>query len=68
MREDVDVATQEGRHELALQGGILGRVDDMVLVRGVNLYPAAVENLMLSLPEVSVYQIEVDTPRASMAE
>ena len=67
VREDVDVATQEGRHELALQGGILGRVDDMVLVRGVNLYPAAVENLMLSLPEVSVYQIEVDT-RGPMAE
>ncbi len=67
VREDVDVATQEGRHELALQGGILGRVNDMVLVRGVNLYPAAVENLMLSLPEVSVYQIEVDT-RGPMAE
>jgi phenylacetate-CoA ligase len=32
----------------------------MVLVRGVNLYPAAVENLMLSLPEVAVYQVEVD--------
>jgi phenylacetate-CoA ligase len=67
VREDLDVAAQEGRHELALQGGILGRVDDMVLVRGVNLYPAAVENLMLSLPEVSVYQIEVDT-RGPMAE
>ena len=39
----------------------------MVLVRGVNLYPAAVENLLLSLPEVAVYQIEVDS-RGPMAE
>jgi phenylacetate-CoA ligase len=67
VREDLDIAAREGRHELALLGGILGRVDDMVLVRGVNLYPAAVENLMLSLPEVAVYQVEVDT-QGSMAE
>ena len=60
VRENLDIAAREGRHELALRGGILGRADDMVLVRGVNLYPAAVENLMLSLPEVAVYQVEVD--------
>ena len=64
VREDVDIAASEGRHELALQGGILGRVDDMVLVRGVNLYPAAVENLMLSLDDVAAYQIEIDCARA----
>ncbi|HXP59759.1 MAG TPA: AMP-binding protein, partial [Dongiaceae bacterium] len=28
-----------GRHELSLEGGILGRSDDMVVVRGVNVYP-----------------------------
>ena len=60
VRENLDIAVREGRHELALRGGILGRADNMVLVRGVNLYPAAVENLMLSLPEVAVYQVEVD--------
>ena len=63
VREELDVAACE----MALDGGILGRVDDMVLVRGVNLYPAAVENLMLSLPEVAAYQIEVDSGGA-MAE
>jgi phenylacetate-CoA ligase len=67
VREDLDIAAREGRHEMALKGGILGRVDDMVLVRGVNLYPAAVENLLLSLPEVAVYQVEVDS-RGPMAE
>ena len=60
VRENLNVALREGRQEMALRGGILGRVDDMVLVRGVNLYPAAVENLMLSLPEVACYEIEVD--------
>ena len=60
VRENLDIAVREGRHELALRGSILGRADNMVLVRGVNLYPAAVENLMLSLPEVAVYQVEVD--------
>ena len=67
VREDLDIASREGRHEMALRGGILGRADDMLLVRGVNLYPAAVENLMLSLPEVAVYQVEVDA-RGPMVE
>ena len=67
VRENLDIAPREGRHEMALRGGILGRADDMVLVRGVNLYPAAVENLMLSLPEVAVYQVEVDA-RGPMVE
>jgi phenylacetate-CoA ligase len=60
VRENLDIAASEGRYELALRGGILGRADDMILVRGVNLYPAAVENLLLSLPDVAVYQVEVD--------
>jgi phenylacetate-CoA ligase len=67
VRENLDIARHEGRHEMALRGGILGRVDDMVLVRGVNLYPAAVENLLLSFPEVALYQVEVDG-RGAMTE
>ena len=67
VRENLDIASREGRYEMALRGGILGRADDMILVRGVNLYPAAVENLMLSLPEVAVYQVEVDA-RGPMVE
>jgi phenylacetate-coenzyme A ligase PaaK-like adenylate-forming protein len=35
------------RHsDLALNGGILGRTDDMLVVRGVNVYPSAVENIV----------------------
>ena len=64
-KSSLRVLSQE--HEIALDGGILGRVDHMVHVRGVNLYPAAVENLMLSLPEIDAYQVEVDS-RGQMTE
>lgn len=49
-----------GRHELALEGGILGRIDDMVVVRGVNVYPTAFEDLLRNFPQIAEYQIEVD--------
>jgi phenylacetate-CoA ligase len=48
-----------GRFELALQGGILGRVDDMVIVRGVNVYPSAVEDVLRACGQVGEYQVRV---------
>ncbi len=53
-----------GRHELALEGGILGRVDDMVVVRGVNIYPGAVEQIIRSVGGVAEYQVKVDSSEA----
>jgi phenylacetate-CoA ligase len=44
----------------ALAGGILGRVDDMVIVRGVNLYPAAIDAAIRALGGVREYQVEID--------
>lgn len=44
---------------LALEGGILGRSDDMVVVRGVNLYPSAVENIVRSCPGIGEYRVVV---------
>lgn len=49
--------------EFALEGGILGRVDDMVIVRGVNLYPAAVDAAIRTIGGVREYQVEVDKRR-----
>ena len=41
--------------------GLRGRRDDMITVRGVNLYPSNVEHLLLSVPEVAPhYQLVVD--------
>lgn len=48
-----------GRHELALDGGILGRVDDMVIVRGVNIFPGAVDAVVRRFAEVVEYQVQV---------
>lgn len=56
-----------GFPEMALEGGILARVDDMVVVRGVNLYPSAVDEVVRTLPEIAEYRVELTT-RRSMAE
>ena len=43
--------------------GLRGRRDDMITVRGVNLYPSNVEHLLLSVPGVAPhYQLVVDRP------
>ena len=35
-----------------LDGGILGRTDDMLVVRGVNIFPSSIEQIVRSFPEV----------------
>lgn len=50
-----------------LAGGILGRVDDMVIVRGVNLYPAAMDAAVRAVAGVREYQVEIDK-RGTMPE
>lgn len=45
-------------------GRLTGRIDDMVKVRGVQLYPAGIERAIERVPEVSSeYQIHVDRVR-----
>ena len=42
-------------------GRILGRSDDMLIIRGVNVFPSQVESVILELPEVEAhYLIVVD--------
>ncbi len=48
-----------GTAELALEGGILGRTDDMVAVRGVNLYPGAVEEVIRADRAIEEFRVEV---------
>jgi phenylacetate-CoA ligase len=38
------------------EGGILGRVDDMKLVRGTNVYPRAIEAIIREFPTVDEFQ------------
>lgn len=52
-----------GRSFMRFEGGILGRADDMVTVRGVNVFPAGVENILRKFPEVDEFRITVSRVR-----
>jgi phenylacetate-CoA ligase len=46
-----------GRTLVKLAGGIAGRVDDMVTVRGVNVFPSAIEAIVRRFDQVGEYRI-----------
>ena len=48
-----------GRGFRRFAGGILGRADDMVTVRGVNVFPAGVENIIRTFAEVDEFRVTV---------
>ncbi|HKY08213.1 MAG TPA: phenylacetate--CoA ligase family protein, partial [Candidatus Binatia bacterium] len=50
-----------GRPFIFLDGGILGRADDMTIVRGVNVFPSAVENLLREFSEIEEFRVEIST-------
>jgi len=52
-------ANPAGIQDLCLDGGILGRVDDMVLVRGVNVYPGAVDAIIRDVGAEGEYQVRI---------
>ena len=56
-----------GRPFVLLQGGVLGRVDDMIIVRGVNIFPGAIENIMRQMPEIEEFRIDA-VQRDALAE
>ena len=53
-----------GRSFLRLRGGILGRADDMIHLRGNNLHPTALEGIIRRFAEVAEYRVEVDRSSA----
>ena len=52
-----------GRSFARFEGGVIGRADDMVVVRGVNIFPSAVENLVRQCESVEEFRITVTTDR-----
>ena len=48
-----------GRTFRRLEGGILGRLDDMLIVRGVNVFPTAIEGIVRRFVDLDEFQIEV---------
>jgi phenylacetate-CoA ligase len=57
-----------GRPFARLEGGILDRIDDMFVVRGNNVFPAAVESILRGFPEVAEFRMSVhdDGPLAQV--
>ena len=53
-----------GRTFARLEGGIVARTDDMVAVRGVNVYPSAIETVVRSIDAVVEYRCTVRPWRA----
>ncbi len=52
-----------GSADLALEGGIIGRCDDMVVVRGVNIYPSAIDQIIRECGGIAEYRVEVKNLR-----
>lgn len=44
---------------LRLEGGVLGRSDDMLIIRGNNVFPSSVEAVLRSFPEVAEFRLSV---------
>ena len=40
-----------------LKGGVLGRTDDMMIIRGVNVFPTSVEAILRRFPEIREYRM-----------
>ena len=57
----------DGFPALDLKDGILGRSDDMVVVRGVNVYPSSVDAIVRGFEEVMEYQV-IHRKKGEMSE
>ena len=67
VRPSAETRCSCGSGEMALEGGILARADEMVVIRGTNLYPSAVEAVLRAHGGMSEYRVDVDT-RHALAE
>ena len=47
-----------------LEGGVIDRADDMVVIRGVNIYPSSLDQILRGFPEVVEYRITARTAEA----
>lgn len=58
----VKLQTAPGKTERTFQcldGGIIGRIDDALIVRGINVFPSAIENLVRRFPEIGEFAVDV---------
>ena len=46
-----------GSQHRILDGGVIGRLDNAIIIRGLNVYPATIENIILKFPEVREFAV-----------
>lgn len=57
---DVDrAACPCGRPFIRFRGGVVGRIDDVLIIRGVNVFPSAIENVVRRFAEVVEFGVDV---------
>jgi phenylacetate-CoA ligase len=65
---DTDERCPGGHEDRWLPGGIVGRTDDMVVIRGMNVYPSAVEEAVRSVTGSGEFRITFYTEAGGMDE
>jgi phenylacetate-CoA ligase len=48
-----------GRSYRRLDGGVIGRIDQVYIVRGINVFPSAIENIVRRFPEVGEFAVDI---------
>ncbi|MCG9126094.1 phenylacetate--CoA ligase family protein [Candidatus Poribacteria bacterium] len=46
-----------GSEHRILDGGVVGRLDNAIIIRGLNVYPATIENIILKVQDVSEFAV-----------
>jgi phenylacetate-coenzyme A ligase PaaK-like adenylate-forming protein len=65
LAEWTDAPCPCGRTYPRFPRGIIGRIDDMLVIRGENIYPSAIEDVLHAFPELGTeYEIVVSRPQA----
>lgn len=55
-----DTGEPDADGQLCFEGGILARADDMLIVRGVNVFPSAIDQIVRTDSRVVEYRVTVD--------
>ena len=56
-----------GKKVLSFDGGIISRIDDMHVIRGVNVYPSSIDSIIQRYEEIIEYRVKIIT-KDSMKE
>lgn len=53
-----------GRSYMRFEGGVVGRIDGALNIRGINVFPSAIENIIRRFPEAGEFSVNIHTRRA----